>query len=49
MYSCFSDVVVIDGDLVDGVVSKLKDAVQPLRDIKSKYGIFYVTGNVYKN
>ncbi|XP_076109804.1 transmembrane protein with metallophosphoesterase domain-like [Mytilus galloprovincialis] len=40
-----SDVVVIDGDLVDGVVSKLKDAVQPLRDIKSKYGIFYVTGN----
>ncbi|VDI29722.1 Hypothetical predicted protein [Mytilus galloprovincialis] len=40
-----SDIVVIDGDLVDGLVSQLRDAVQPLRNIRSKHGIFYVTGN----
>lgn len=39
------DAVVITGDLVDGPVSTLKQHLQPLADIQSKYGTFYVTGN----
>lgn len=39
------DVVVITGDLVDGSVDKLAAAVAPLADIKSRYGVFFVTGN----
>ncbi|PJZ44845.1 metallophosphoesterase [Leptospira brenneri] len=39
------DVVVITGDLVDGPAATLKHHLQPLRDIQSKYGTFYVTGN----
>jgi predicted MPP superfamily phosphohydrolase len=40
-----ADLVVITGDLIDGFVSNLKNLVQPLKNIKSKYGICYVTGN----
>lgn len=40
-----SDVIVIVGDLVDGLVADLKDAVQPLQNLKSKHGVLYVTGN----
>lgn len=40
----FSDVIVIVGDLVDGLVTDLKDAVQPLQNLNSKYGVLYVTG-----
>lgn len=40
----FSDVIVIVGDLVDGLVADLKDAVQPLQNLKSKHGVLYVTG-----
>ncbi|KAH9502931.1 hypothetical protein Btru_072406 [Bulinus truncatus] len=39
------DVVVLTGDLVDGSVDHLKEASEPLRFIKSKYGNFFVTGN----
>jgi predicted MPP superfamily phosphohydrolase len=39
-----SDVIVIVGDLVDGLVTDLKDAVQPLQNLKSKHGVLYVTG-----
>ncbi|ABZ93565.1 Phosphohydrolase [Leptospira biflexa serovar Patoc strain 'Patoc 1 (Ames)'] len=39
------DVVVITGDLVDGPAATLKQHLRPLADIKSKYGVFYVTGN----
>lgn len=39
-----SDVIVIVGDLVDGLVTDLKDAVQPLQNLNSKYGVLYVTG-----
>lgn len=40
------DVVVITGDLVDSTVEALKEAVQPLKELKTKYGSYYITGNV---
>lgn len=39
------DLVAITGDLVDGEVDALSDAVAPLRDLKSRYGTYFVTGN----
>lgn len=37
--------VVLTGDLIDGHVAHLGRAAQPLRDLKSLYGNFFVTGN----
>lgn len=39
------DLVAITGDLVDGSVHHLRDAVSPLTRLKSKHGVFFVTGN----
>jgi predicted MPP superfamily phosphohydrolase len=39
------DLIVITGDLVDGSVEKLADAVAPLADLKAKDGVYFVTGN----
>jgi predicted MPP superfamily phosphohydrolase len=39
------DMVVITGDLVDGSVEELADLVEPLRDLRSRDGVFFVTGN----
>ncbi|MGZ3424154.1 MAG: metallophosphoesterase, partial [Polyangiales bacterium] len=39
------DVIVITGDLVDGSVDDLREHVAPLRDLKAKHGVFFVTGN----
>jgi len=39
------DVVVITGDLVDGRVHELARSVAPLRDLKSRWGVYFVTGN----
>jgi uncharacterized protein len=39
------DLVAIVGDLVDGEVDKLGEAAAPLRDLVSKHGSFFVTGN----
>jgi predicted MPP superfamily phosphohydrolase len=39
------DLVAITGDLVDGSVEDLRDQVSPLKDIKAKHGVFFVTGN----
>ncbi|BFZ13039.1 hypothetical protein BsWGS_16078 [Bradybaena similaris] len=39
------DVVVITGDLVDASVGHLKEAAEPLKDIRSLHGKFFVTGN----
>lgn len=36
--------VIIGGDLVDGRVDQLSDAVESLEWIKSKYGVYFVTG-----
>lgn len=40
-----SDLIVITGDLVDGLVSQLKDEMSPLKDLQAPMGVYYVTGN----
>jgi predicted MPP superfamily phosphohydrolase len=39
------DMVVITGDLVDGSVRALAEHVRPLKDLRAKDGVFFVTGN----
>lgn len=39
------DLVAIVGDLVDGTVSELGAAVEPLQDLAAREGSFFVTGN----
>ncbi|MBV9946962.1 MAG: metallophosphoesterase, partial [Myxococcales bacterium] len=39
------DMVVITGDLVDGSVAELAHLVEPLRDLRARDGVFFVTGN----
>jgi predicted MPP superfamily phosphohydrolase len=39
------DLVAIVGDLVDGSVAELGPAAAPLRDLRARYGSFFVTGN----
>ena len=40
-----ADMVAITGDLVDGSVESLGRHVAPLRDLRSRHGSFFVTGN----
>ncbi len=40
-----ADLVAIVGDLVDGSVPELGPAAAPLRDLTSRHGSFFVTGN----
>ncbi len=39
------DLIFFTGDMVDGSVDHLSEDVEPLRNLESKYGIFFVTGN----
>ena len=39
------DMVAIAGDLVDGRVEHLAEAAEPLRDLRSTHGTYFVTGN----
>jgi predicted MPP superfamily phosphohydrolase len=39
------DLVAVVGDLVDGSVAELGPAAAPLRDLRPRYGSFFVTGN----
>jgi predicted MPP superfamily phosphohydrolase len=39
------DAVAITGDLVDGALADYRDDVQPLRELRARDGVFYVTGN----
>ncbi len=39
------DMVVITGDLVDGSVDELRVLVEPLRELRARDGVFFVTGN----
>lgn len=39
------DIIAVTGDLVDGSVARLRQHVAPLKDLKSKHGTFFVTGN----
>lgn len=40
-----ADAVAITGDLVDGHLDELREHVAPMSDLKSRDGVFYVTGN----
>ncbi|MDQ6799587.1 MAG: metallophosphoesterase [Acidobacteriota bacterium] len=40
-----ADAIVITGDLIDGHVEDLRDAIEPLRDLRARDGVFVVTGN----
>lgn len=40
-----ADIVAVVGDLVDGSVAELGKAAEPLRDLRSRYGSYFVTGN----
>jgi predicted MPP superfamily phosphohydrolase len=40
-----ADLVAIVGDLVDGSVAELGPAAEPLQDLRSRQGSFFVTGN----
>lgn len=39
------DLVVITGDLVDLRVDKIRDDLEPLKNLKSKYGTYFILGN----
>lgn len=39
------DMVAITGDLVDGSVAELAAQVEPLRELRARHGVFFVTGN----
>jgi predicted MPP superfamily phosphohydrolase len=39
------DIVAITGDLVDGSVESLADAVAPLGQLRARHGVYFVTGN----
>jgi hypothetical protein len=39
------DLVAITGDLVDGSVAELAAQVEPLKDLRARHGVFFVTGN----
>jgi predicted MPP superfamily phosphohydrolase len=39
------DLVAITGDLVDGSVAQLRDAVAPLGALRARHGVYFVTGN----
>ncbi len=39
------DLVAITGDLVDGSVAEIGEAVRPLAGLRAKDGVFFVTGN----
>ena len=39
------DMVLITGDFVDGYLKDRKDALEPLKDLKTKYGVYGIDGN----
>ncbi len=39
------DLVAITGDLVDGTVADLAQHVAPLKNLRAKHGVYFVTGN----
>lgn len=40
-----ADMVALTGDLVDGRLHWLQDHVEPLKDLRSRHGTYFVTGN----
>jgi predicted MPP superfamily phosphohydrolase len=43
--SLSADLICLTGDLVDGKLLQLKEEVEPFKNFKAKYGVFYVPGN----
>lgn len=39
------DAVALTGDFIDGTVTRLRSAVEPLKNLRAAHGVFYVTGN----
>jgi predicted MPP superfamily phosphohydrolase len=39
------DIIALTGDLVDGGTAHLYDAIEPMRQLRARYGVFFVTGN----
>jgi uncharacterized protein len=39
------DLVAITGDLVDGSVTQLGAFIEPLRELRARHGVYFVTGN----
>ena len=39
------DLIAITGDLVDGSVAQLADAIEPLGHLQAPHGVYFVTGN----
>lgn len=40
-----ADAIAITGDFVDGAMRDLRNEVQPVRELRARDGVFYVTGN----
>jgi predicted MPP superfamily phosphohydrolase len=40
-----ADAIAITGDLVDGNLDDLREQVQPLADLRTRDGVFFITGN----
>ncbi|HEV7921497.1 MAG TPA: metallophosphoesterase [Thermoanaerobaculia bacterium] len=40
-----ADAIAITGDLVDSYVHEVRDSIAPLRELRARDGVFYVTGN----
>ncbi|MGH7739596.1 MAG: metallophosphoesterase [bacterium] len=40
-----ADLIVITGDLVDGKVKALESLVEPLKELKARDGVYFITGN----
>lgn len=40
-----ADLIAITGDLADLPIERLRDTLSPLKDLRSKYGVYLVTGN----
>ncbi|VDN55291.1 unnamed protein product [Dracunculus medinensis] len=40
-----ADIIAISGDLIDGSLKNLENAAFPLKELRSKYGTYFVTGN----
>jgi len=39
------DIIAMTGDLVDGLVPQMAAQVEPFKNLQSRYGTFYITGN----
>lgn len=43
------DIITIVGDLVDGSVAELKNAVEPIFTLRAAQGVYFVTGMLWNS